>query len=250
MNEQPRRLTGRLARHQIVTLTLTRVPAALLARYRALDDLTSTVSDTMDMMGVNGVIPASILRPSISGARMVGQAITLRNALVATTAPGMRHAGASRLADIECHNLAEPGDVLVIQGTDGISSMGAFSAHIGKRQGESGAVVDGAVRDIANTRALPYPIWSSGPSPKTGKFRLESVELNGPVLIAGVHVRAGDLVLADDDGICFVPIERAETILHLAERRAVDERERAASIDLGMSVPDLAAWTTPSAEAG
>jgi regulator of RNase E activity RraA len=197
----------------------------------------------MDGMGMTGVIPGSVLRPSILGARMVGQAITLRNAPTAI-APTALRVGTSRLADIECHNLAEPGDVLVIQGVAEISSMGAFSARIGKRQGESGAVVDGAVRDVASTRALQYPIWSRGPSPQTGKFRLESVELNGPVLIAGIRVRAGDLVLADDDGICFIPVERAEAILQLAERRVEDERQRTASVDAGMPVPELAAWAT------
>jgi hypothetical protein len=52
------------------------------------------------------------------------------------------------LGEIEAHNLAEPGDVLVLQGVDLISNMGGISATIGRRQGELGAIVDGAVRDI------------------------------------------------------------------------------------------------------
>ena len=249
MSDAERRLTGRLSRDRIRMLSFPRIPRAVLAAYRRIADLTATVSDSMDAVGATGVIAGSILRPTISGTRIVGQAITLRNVPApqgsAASGDGLR----SRLADIECHNLAEPGDVLVIQGIDGVSSMGAMSATIGLRQREGGAIVDGAVRDVARTRALGYPIWSRSVSPCTGKRRLQSVELNGPVTIAGVQVRAGDLVVADDDGVCIVPWEYVAAVAETATALVVAEAERAARVAAGVAIPDLALPAEPSVRA-
>lgn len=58
------------------------------------------------------------------------------------------------------------------------------SACVGKRQGEAGAIVDGAVRDIDHGRKIGYPIWCSSVSPVTGKWRIQTVAVNRPVGIA------------------------------------------------------------------
>jgi regulator of RNase E activity RraA len=131
--------------------------------------------------------------------------------------------------------------VLVIQGVDGISSMGSISAAIGKRQGEVGAIVDGAVRDIDRSRALGYPVWSRSVSPMTGKWRLETVGVNVPVTIAGVQVNPGDLIVADEVGVCVVPHARASDVLAAARTMAAAEEKRQQRIADGASVPDLAA---------
>jgi len=146
----------------------------------------------------------------------------------------------NRLGDIEAHNLAQPGDVLVIQGVDDISSMGSISATIGKRQGEVGAVVDGAVRDVDRARAIGYPMWSRSVSPLTGKWRLETVGVNVPITIAGVAVHPGDLVIADEVGVCFVPYAHARDVLAAAQQIAAREQERQARIAAGASLVELA----------
>src|SRR5438132_5441962 len=95
------------------------------------------------------------------------------------------------MAEFEAHNLAQQGDVLVIQGVADVSNMGGISAQTGKRQGEIGAIVQGGVRDIVHSRALDYPVWASDITPVTGKWRIETVEINGPVQIGEVRVAAG-----------------------------------------------------------
>ncbi|HEX6317743.1 MAG TPA: RraA family protein, partial [Burkholderiales bacterium] len=132
----------------------------------------------------------------------------------------------SGLGERKAHELAQPGDVLVIQGVPGVSSMGAISASTGRKAGEAGAVVDGAVRDTNHSRAIGYPVWSSGVSPVTGKWRIETVGINLEVAIAGVAVQPGDLVVADEVGVCFVPYERAAEVLAVAQRIASSEKER------------------------
>src|SRR5690606_23911474 len=104
----------------------------------------------------------------------------------------------SRLAEVEAHNLAEAGDVLVFEGLDGVSNIGGVSASIGKRQGELGAIVDGGVRDVRECKELGYPMWSRSVSPLTGKWRIQTVAINQIVMVGGVQVIPGDLVIADD----------------------------------------------------
>jgi 4-hydroxy-4-methyl-2-oxoglutarate aldolase len=154
---------GKLKPAAIGMTELPRLDARILAGFRALEDLTGTTSDALDECGIAGTVPASVLKPTDPGARVVGQAITVLNRKLVETRK------VSGLADIEAHNLAEPGDVLVVQGVAGISSMGGVSASIGKRQGEIAAIVDGAVRDIDHSRRIGYPIWSAGVSPITGE---------------------------------------------------------------------------------
>jgi 4-hydroxy-4-methyl-2-oxoglutarate aldolase len=131
----------------------------------------------------------------------------------------------------------------VIQGVANVSNMGGISAQTGKRQGEVGAIVHGGVRDIAHSRALGYPIWASDITPVTGKWRLETVEINGPVQIDEIRVSPGDLVIADDAGVCFIPRDVVLEVLEAAEEKAKAEAVRCKAIDDGVSVPDISRAT-------
>ena len=223
---------GKLKPAAIGMTEFERLPRAVIDGYRALEDLTGTTSDAMDELELDRVVPASVLRPSDPKARIVGQALTVLN----RKSPERRKT--SGLADIEAHNLAQPGDVLVVQGVAGISSMGGVSASIGKRQGEIAAVVDGAVRDIDHSRSIGYPIWSAGVSPITGKWRIETMAVNQPVKIAGIEVKPGDLVIADECGVCFVPFARAAEVLAIAQRLAASEKARLEKLDAGIPLAE------------
>ena len=224
---------GRLDRRAFGMLELPRLDPQILDGFRALGDLTGTTSDAMDEIRLNGVVPGSTLRSTDAKARVVGQALTVLN---------QRREGTERktsgLGEIEAHNLAEPGDVLVIQGIAGVSSMGGVSASVGKRQGEAGAVVDGAVRDIDHSRSIGYPVWCSSVSPITGKWRIQTVAINRPVSICGISVSPGDLVIADEVGVCFVPLERAAEVLAVAQRLTKREDDRLAKLESGMPLKE------------
>jgi 4-hydroxy-4-methyl-2-oxoglutarate aldolase len=181
-----------------------------------------------------------VLRPTDPRARVVAQAITVLNLARKDSAADAARANDNRLGDIEAHNLAESGDVLVVQGIDGISNMGSISASIGKRQGEVGAIVDGAVRDIDHSRAIGYAVWSRSVSPITGKWRIETAGINVPVTIAGIVVKPGDLVLADAVGVCVIPFSKAADVLAVAQKIAASEAKRQKLIAEGISVGELA----------
>ena len=228
-------ILGKLDRSAFGTLELPRLPRELLEGFRALEDLTGTTSDALDQCGIAAAVPGSVLRATDPKARVVGQALTVLNRRLETPSK------VSRLGEIEAHNLAQPGDVLVIQGVAGISSMGGISASVGKRQGEAGAIVDGAVRDIDHSRRIGYPVWSSGVSPITGKWRIQTIAVNQPIRIAGVEVHPGDLVVADECGVCFVPHARAAEVLAIAQRLAASEEDRLARLADGMTLAEFAA---------
>lgn len=228
---------GRLDARAFGMLEIPRLEPSVLDGFRALGELTGTTSDALDECRIAGVVPGSILRPTDPSARRVGQALTVLNQRAEAFSSTK-----SGLADIEAHNLAEPGDVLVVQGIANVSSMGGVSASVGKRQGEAGAIVDGAVRDIDHSRRIGYPVWCSSVSPITGKWRVRTVAINRPVSIAGVTVRPGDLVIADEVGVCFVPFDRAAEVLAVAQRLAKREEERLAKLASGMPLAD---WIKP-----
>lgn len=230
---------GKLPAAAFGTLELPRLDPAIIAGFKALGDLTGMTSDAMDDLGIAGAVPGSTLRPTDPRAKIVGQAVTLHNRQVEKTVPEAVAGKVSGLGDIEAHHLAEPGDVLVIQGVRDVSSMGGIMATIAKRSGEAGAIVDGAVRDIDHSRGIGYPVWSSSVSPMTGKWRIQTVGVNLPVLICGVTVRPGDLVIADEVGVCFVPHERAAEVLAAAQEIAANEEKRLKMLDEGMPLADF-----------
>jgi regulator of RNase E activity RraA len=143
------------------------------------------------------------------------------------------------MAEFEAHNLACPGDVLVIDGVCGISNMGGISAQTGKRQGEAGAIVSGGIRDVPHSQNVGYPVWATEVTPMTGKWRIETVEINGDVNIGGVRVSPGDIAFADATGVCFVPRDRAREVLELALKKAAAEERKCRLIDEGLPVSDL-----------
>jgi 4-hydroxy-4-methyl-2-oxoglutarate aldolase len=239
-----KRLTGRIAAEKIKLMAVPRPPQGAVERLIALGDASGIISDTMDELGIiSGVIGASVLKPTISGRTVVGPALTVRNIPQrADPIEGARQ-HVNRMAEFEAHNLAQQGDVLVIQGVANVSNMGGISAQTGKRQGQIGAIVEGGVRDIAHSRAIGYPIWASDITPATGKWRLETVEINGPIEIGGVRVAPGDLVVADDTGVCFIPRDLVLEVLDAAEQKAKAEAIRCKAIENGIPVPDISRAT-------
>jgi regulator of RNase E activity RraA len=230
---------GRLPRDAVRMLDLPPLAAGIIDGYKALVDLTGTISDAMDELGIVGVIPAYLLPPVNTGTRIVGRALTVRN--IQRTAQIHRAAldKSNTQGESEAHNLAEPGDVLVIEGVMGCSNMGGQSATIARRQGFVGAIVDGTVRDPEQYRGMGWPVWCRGFTPMTGKYRMQTVEVNGKVQVCGVQVSPGDVICADEAGVCVVPREQAAAVLEAARKIDAGDTKRKHDIDAGTAVADL-----------
>jgi 4-hydroxy-4-methyl-2-oxoglutarate aldolase len=236
-----RKLTGKIARERIRLMEMPRPPEGIIEGFRALGDATGIVSDVMDELGITGVIGASVLRPTLPGQSIVGPALTVRNIMQREHVYEAARQHVNKMAEFEAHNLAFPGDIVVIDGVAGISNMGGISAQTGKHQGEAGAVVFGGVRDVGHSRRIGYPVWATEFTPMTGKWRIETVEINGEIVVGGVRVAPGDIVLADDTGVCFIPRSRAAEVLGLARQKSAAEEAKCKAIDAGVPVSDLPA---------
>jgi 4-hydroxy-4-methyl-2-oxoglutarate aldolase len=234
-----KKLTGKITRERIRLMETPRPPKGVIEGFQALGDATGIVSDVMDELGVTGVIGASVLKPTIPGSRIVGPALTVRNIAQREHAYEAARRHVNKMAEFEAHNLALPGDVVVIDGIVGVSNMGGISAQTAKRQKEAGAIVFGGIRDVAHSRRVGYPVWATEITPVTGKWRIETIEINGEIVVAGVRVAPGDIVLADDTGVCFIPAARAAEVLEMARQKSTAEAAKCAAIDAGVAVGDL-----------
>ena len=237
----PKKPTGRVPVEAIRSMTIPRLPAPILAAFAQIEDLTCTVSDAMDNLGLRGAIAASALAPNLPHARLVGQAVTVRNIEQQEGDHLSAMSGRGRMGEHEGYNLSEPGDVVVIEGLTGVSNMGGQSATLAHRSGCAGAIIEGSYRDPSASRNLGFPIWSRGITPITGKWRLQTIEINGEVRIAGQRVQAGDLVLADEAGVVFVPFARAADVLAQAQKIDMGDNRQKKDIDAGVDMATLAA---------
>jgi regulator of RNase E activity RraA len=99
-----------------------------------------------------------------------------------------------------------------------IAGMGGLMGTAMFARGFSGAVVDGGVRDLPQLKRIGFPVYSTGPVPSTSVGHYRFAGLDVPVDCGGVTVNAGDIIVADQDGVVVVPRAHAAAILMLAEK--------------------------------
>ncbi len=224
-----KRLLGRIPKERVVKVNIKRPSKEIVKEYLKLSDVTGSVSDVLDSMGyTKNVIPATVLKPIKPRQRIAGPAITVCNQLDPTSV-GLgyeKHLKFGHGADREAYHLAEPGDVVVIDGKGhDISNMGGLSVLVANAKGIAGNIVDGAVRDVETILETGYPVWSRGCTPITGKYRYVATSINAPIECAGVRVMPGDFIVADDSGIAVVPMDIVETVLETVKKWAEMEDE-------------------------
>ncbi|TIC82680.1 4-carboxy-4-hydroxy-2-oxoadipate aldolase/oxaloacetate decarboxylase [Nocardioides sp. GY 10127] len=199
-------------------LVVTDVPRPDPAKVRRLEGYgTATVHEALGRTGSLG----PDLRPIQQGMAVAGRAVT------ALCWPGdnlMIHAAVEQCGE---------GDVLVVA-MAGPSTWGVFGdlfATALQHRGARAVVCDAAVRDTATLREMGFGAWSRHVSVQ-GSVKATAGNVNLPVVISGQVVEAGDVVVADDDGVVVVPRGRVdEALLGCEAREAKEAATRAAFLE-------------------
>jgi regulator of RNase E activity RraA len=205
-------------------------PDEALSRLARLD--TCAVSDALDRLGLPGAVLG--IGPLWTCPRVVGRCVTVK----------IKPAGLEKSRQHLCTAAiaaATPADVIVVDngGRLDVAAWGGLLSLAAKIKQVRGVIVDGACRDIDESRELAFPIYGRAAVQVTARGRIMQQSFNEEIGFAGVQVHPGDLVIADASGAVFIPHAREADVIAQAEALAAREAAMADAIRNGRSILEV-----------
>ncbi|WP_299820649.1 RraA family protein [uncultured Roseibium sp.] len=206
-------------------------PADIVDGFRTLPS--ANVADSMNRL--NSLEPRIRRMGPPLAAPMAGAAVTVRVC------------AGNNLLLYKALDIAVPGDVIIVSngGADNQALMGEVMFGYAKSRGVAGMVFDGPVRDVDSLDSLELPVFATGLRPG-GPFKNGPGEVNVPIACGGVSVSAGDVILADNDGVVVIPRTGAAGVLERARALSKTDQEKVAA---GLAGTLDRSWVEPALEA-
>ncbi len=190
---------------------------------------TSTIGNVLDDMGLDGIMLN--LRQVAPGRTFVGAALTVKEVTGTQHTYTSAEFGLGTVID----RIAKLDVVVIDNGGQQVSTWGGVASVAAVRNGASGLVVDGGVRDADEIRDLGFPVHSRHVVPLSGKSRVKIIEINTVVKIDGVAVAPGDILIGDSSGIVRVPRQHAHEIATRSRQLEAQDRQAVEEIHNGLS---------------
>jgi regulator of RNase E activity RraA len=190
---------------------------------------TASLCDALDSIGFKGFMEHSI-KPILEGIKIVGPAVTIKDAL--------SDKKESLMAALQAIDDADPGTVFVRASegnTKDIALWGGLMGLASKSKKIEGAVLDGGVRDISELKEMKFQIFAPSVIPSTSIGRTKVIGINVPVTCGGVKVSPGDIIVGDSDGVVVIPADELEKVIEIAQKMDSIEKEEAEELRKGAS---------------
>ncbi len=210
----------------IVVQNITRTPRDIVEELGKLG--TATVHEAQGRIG----LMSSRMAPIQQGVRLAGTAVTVSTA---TCDNWMLHVAVEQMQE---------GDIMVVE-----PFAPSDAAYFGDLLGTScmawgckALVINAATRDAMELREMGFPVWSTTPHNAQGTVKETVGSVNTPIVCAGAYVEPGDVIVADDDGVCVVRRADAAAVLVKAREREAQEaatRARMAKKELGLDIYNM-----------
>ena len=199
----------------------------MLTRLSAVD--ACAVSDALDKLGLPGVV-TDIHRFS-TDRRICGRIVTVK------LEPDDGRPAASKHLSTTAIEIAQPGDVIVVEQRTGIDAAGwGGNLSLGaKLRGVAGVIVEGPTRDVDEARTYDFPVFARDHTSRTARGRIVETGTNLAITVGEIAVAPGDYVVADGSAVVFIAQQDVERVLEAAE--AIAERERAMVAALRAGTP-------------
>lgn len=207
------------------------MPDTLIDRLNKLDSC--AVSDAMDSLNLPGEVTG--INNQTTKNKIVGQTLTVKLGATPPQGGSVKHLCSGAIES------GSKGHIIVIEQSTGLDAAGwgGVLSNAAQHNGIEGVIVEGPARDIDEAAELGFSVYARGHTARTARSRVYEQSYNTEVKVGDVKVNEGDYVIADGSAVVFIPKEKAEDVIQIAERIVAKEKLMTEAVRSGKPVGEV-----------